>query len=40
MNKRMLGKTGLLVSEIGVGGEWLARHPEEESIELFRDASK
>lgn len=40
MNKRMLGKTGLLVSEIGFGGEWLERHPEEESIELIRYASK
>ena len=40
MNKRMLGKTGILVSEIGFGGEWLERHPEEESIELIRYASK
>ncbi len=40
MKKRLLGKTGLLVSEIGFGGEWLERHPEEESIELIRYAGK
>ena len=38
MKKRLLGKTGLYVSEIGFGGEWLERHPEEESIELMRYA--
>ena len=38
MNKRRLGKTNLMVSEIGFGGEWLERHPEEESIELIRYA--
>ena len=27
---RRLGKTGLMVSEIGLGGEWLERHNEEE----------
>lgn len=27
MKRRRLGKTGLLVSEIGFGGEWLERHP-------------
>lgn len=36
---RKLGKTGLTVSEIGFGGEWLERHPEEESIELIKYAS-
>ena len=39
MKTNRLGKTGLQVSEIGFGGEWLERHPEEESIELIRYAS-
>ena len=39
MKTRRLGKTGLQVSEIGFGGEWLERHPEEEGIELIRYAS-
>ena len=30
MNYRKLGNTGLLVSEIGLGGEWLERHNAEE----------
>jgi len=38
MQYRRLGKTGLMVSEVGFGGEWLERHPEEESIELVRYA--
>lgn len=38
MRYRKLGKTGLMVSEVGFGGEWLERHPEEESIELIRFA--
>ena len=39
MKTRRLGKTGLMISEVGFGGEWLERHPEEESIELIRYAS-
>ena len=38
MNLRRLGKTNLMVSEVGFGGEWLERHPEEHSIELIRHA--
>ena len=30
MTLRRLGKTGLMVSEIGLGGEWLERHNAEE----------
>ena len=40
MQKRTLGKTGLKVSEIGFGGEWLLRHTEKEAIELMRYASE
>ena len=29
MNYRKLGNTGLEVSEIGFGGEWMDRSPEE-----------
>ncbi len=40
MRYRTLGKTGLEVSEIGFGGEWLERHDEDESVELMRYASE
>jgi len=38
MNYRRLGKTGLLVSEVGFGGEWLERHDVEHSVSLIRHA--
>ena len=38
MNYRTLGKTGLRVSEVGFGGEWLERHPEEESVKTVQYA--
>ena len=38
MNYRKLGKTGLEVSEVGFGGEWLERPAEGESVELLKYA--
>ncbi len=38
MHYRTLGKTGLRISEIGFGGEWLERHEEAESVETLRYA--
>lgn len=36
MQYRRLGRTGLMVSEIGLGAEWLERHNETECIEIIR----
>ena len=36
MRYRMLGRTGLSVSEIGLGGEWLERHDLDEVIRIVR----
>jgi len=38
MQYRKLGKTNLMVSEIGYGGEWLQRNEFQESVELVKYA--
>ncbi len=40
MNYRKLGKTGLMVSEIGLGGEWLERHSTEEVYDIIKYCEK
>ena len=35
MNYRALGNTGLMVSEIGLGAEWLERHNREEVCQII-----
>ena len=40
MQYRRLGKTNLMVSEVGFGGEWLERHLESESVALLKYAHK
>ncbi len=40
MRYRELGSTGLKVSEVGFGGEWLERHSEEECVKLIHYAKE
>ena len=40
MQYRPLGKTGLMVSEIGLGGEWLERHTQEECAKVIHYAEE
>lgn len=40
MNYRILGRTGLKVSEIGLGGEWFNGLSQEESTAIVDAAAK
>ncbi len=40
MRYRKLGSTGMEVSEIGLGAEWLERHSREEVIRVVRDCEE
>lgn len=40
MNYRRLGKTGLMVSEVGFGGEWLAKPGSDDTKELLDRAAR
>ena len=40
MKYRPLGRTGLSVSEIGFGGEWLEKHDESEAADVVRYAGE
>ena len=40
MRYRALGRTGLMVSEIGLGGEWLERHSSDEVRAIIRHAEE